>query len=400
MRRLALAGAIAAVVLAWVWGATELRDTIVPDGLRLPEDAAARSFDRAAVEEAEDFESVVRILFLLSQAALVVVLAIYARRGPRLMRESAAGPIGTGFLLGMMGIALVWLAQLPFGLVEVWWSRRHDVLEAGYLEYVVGDFLALAGEALFLCLVLLVVMALARLLRSAWWLPAAAVFVGLGALFAFLSPYLVPDLDRPAPGIAADARQLARAEGLADVPVLVEDVHEWTDQPNAYAMGLGSTRKVVLWDTLADGFPRKEVRVVVAHELGHHKHDHIGRSLGWMALLILPTALVVMLATRRRGGLGRPEVVPLALLVFVLVQLAATPLESASSRRYEAEADWAALEATRDPAAMEALFRRFTRELLADPDPPGWWHWAFDDHPSEAERVAMAMAWRRRHGVR
>ena len=96
--------------------------------------------------------------------------------------------------------------------------------------------------------------------------------------------------------------------------------------------------------------------------------------------------------------MGLPEAVPLALLVFTLLTIAVTPLQSAASRRYEAEADWAALEATRDPRGMEELFKDFTTEALADPNPPGWWHTWFDGHPSGAERVAMARAWRARNG--
>jgi STE24 endopeptidase len=325
----------------------------------------------------------------------VAVLAVYMRGGARFARESAAGPIGTGFLIGMMGLALVWLAQLPFGLAELWWSRRHDVVEVGYVDYVVGDFLALGGEFVFVCMALLVAMALARVLRSAWWLPASAAFVGLAALFAWSAPYITPGLEQPGRRIAADASELARDPGLPRVPIRVEQVREFTDAPNAYAFGLGGSRRVVLWDTLARGdFSRREVRAVIAHELGHHRHDHVAKQIGWFALLVVPAALAVAVATRRRG-LADPAAVPVALFVVVVLNLLVTPLHAAASRRYEAEADWAALEATRDPQAMETLHKRFTAEGHADPDPPGWLAALFDTHPSGLERVAMARAARR-----
>jgi STE24 endopeptidase len=367
----------------------------VPSGLELPALDAEAVFDPEALREAEEYEALVRWLFIASQVALVAVLAVYTRRGARFAKESAAGPIGTGFLIGMMGLALVWLAQLPFGLVELWWSRRHDVIEIGYVDYVVEDFLALGGEFLFVCLALLVTMALARLLRSAWWLPATAVFVGLAALFAYVAPFLTPGLNRPDARIAADARALGRAEELPHVPVRVQEVREFTSAPNAYAFGLGDTRRVVLWDTLAEGdFSRSEVRSVLAHELGHHEHEHIAKRIGWFALLALPAALAVAVATRRRG-LADPSAVPVALFVVVILFLLASPLQAATSRRYEAEADWAALEATREPRALETLHRRFTDEALADPDPPGWFAFMFGSHPSGLDRVAMARAWRR-----
>jgi STE24 endopeptidase len=387
---------LAGLAAAWLWAASRLWDTAIPAGFEAPALDADAVFDPATVTEAERYESLVRWLFIASQVALVVVLAVYVRRGARFAKESAAGPIGTGFLIGMMGLALVWLAQLPFGLVELWWSRRHDVVEVGYLDYVIGDFLALGGEFVFVCFALLVTMALARILRSGWWLAATAVFVALAGLFAFVAPYLTPGLEQPEGRVAADARELARVEALPPVPVRVQEVREFTNAPNAYAFGLGGTRRVVLWDTLIEGgFSRREIRSVIAHELGHHGHDHIAKQLGWFALLVLPTALAVAVATRRRG-LADPAAVPVALFVVVIVSLVTTPLQTAASRRYEAEADWAALEATRDPRALETLHERFTEVGLADPDPPGWYSFLFDTHPSALDRVAMARAWRER----
>ena len=46
----------------------------------------------------------------------MLTLWLYARRGAGLARESSAGPIGTGMLLGMLGLGIVWLVHLPFGL--------------------------------------------------------------------------------------------------------------------------------------------------------------------------------------------------------------------------------------------------------------------------------------------
>jgi STE24 endopeptidase len=380
--------------------AVHLWRTSVPGDLRLPALDAAREFPARSLQRAESFEAFVRVTSLLSTAALVAVLAVYAKRGHVFMRESAAGPIGTGFLLGMLGLALVWIAQLPFGLADLWWARRHDVVHVNYAQWLIDDFFGLGGEFLYLCLALLIVMALARLLPRAWWMPASAAFAGLFVLFAFTGPYLVPGLRAPkGERLRVQAQQVARAEGVGGVPLRVEEVHEWTDQPNAYAFGLGPSRRVVLWDTIV-GFPRPQVRVVMAHEYGHIARHHIPKGIGWFALLIAPTLLVVALVTRRRGGLAEPRVVPLALFVVVILQVLTSPLQAAATRRYEAEADWRALQTTRDPAAMQALFRHFTRTALADPDPPGWYHALFDNHPSGLERLEMARAWAAAHRER
>lgn len=393
-RRLAAGAALLLLAGAAAWLGTRLWRTEVPGDLAPPPVDVDRTFGRAAVEEAESFAALLRVLALLGELTLVVTLALYAWRGARFARESAAGPIGTGFLLGMLGFAIVWLVQAPFLLVELWWLRRHDVTQIGYAEAVAADLAALGGRFLFVCLALLVAMGLARLLRRRWWLPASAVFVVVLAAYAFASPYLLVGLDDAGPRLRAETRRLADAQGLADAPrVSIMEVRELTSQPNAFAAGIGPSRRVVLFDTLAEDFPADQVRSVLAHEIAHLARDHIPKGIGWFALVVAPTALVVAVATRGRGGLGEPAAVPLALLVVTVLALLSAPLQNAASRRYEAEADWAALQSTRDPAALEGLHVGFTRVALADPDPPGWWHWWFGSHPTGAERVAMARAW-------
>jgi STE24 endopeptidase len=179
--------------------------------------------------------------------------------------------------------------------------------------------------------------------------------------------------------------------------VRVEDVTDFTNTPNAYAVGFGPTKRIIFWNTLLDGrFATGEIRVVLAHELGHHSRNHIPEGLAWYALFAFPGAWVIALATRRRGGMATPEAVPLSLLVLVVLNLLSTPVYNLISRRMEAEADWMALETTRDPDSAKALFRNFTIESLNDPDPPTWSYVLFDSHPSAEQRTAMAEAWRAR----
>jgi len=370
----------------------------VPDDLVLPEIDPKDGLGQSVVEEAEEFEALLRWSFVASQIAALAVLVVYAWRGARFTRESAAGRIGTGMLLGMLGLALVWLSQLPFQLLELWWMRRHGLWQAGYLDWFFESWAVLGAEFLFICLWLLITMALAALVRNTWWLAAVPVFVGLALLLAFVYPYLVAD-QRPAPPeLTRDAAVFAKRQGTEPVKVVVEEWSDFTDLPNAYATGLGPSRRIFLWDTLLDGrFDDDEVRVVLAHELAHHSREHIWKGTAWFALLLLPLLGAVAWLTRRRGGLYQPRAVPLALLALVAGGLLLTPFDNAVSRELEAEADWIALETTRDPAAARTLFQGFTREALEDPTPPGWAYQALATHPSIAERIAMATAWERRN---
>jgi STE24 endopeptidase len=373
----------------------------VPSGLHLPAVDVERVFGKQVVRDAVHVERFFLVTWVLEQIVLFATLWWYARRGPRFARESAAGPIGTGMLLGMLGLGIVWLVELPVTLLDVWWARRHDLTESGYLEWAFEHWFELGGEFLAICFALLVVMLLARRLGEIWWIPGALVFLAVGTLFAFAQPYLVPTEPLRDPALRKAAREFERDQGVGKIPVKVEDVSDTTSQANAYAVGFGPSRKVVLWSTMLDGsFSDAEIRVVLAHEIGHHSSRHIPKALAWFGLLALPSAYVLMRATRRRGGVGEAAAVPLALLVVAAIELALAPAQALISRRMEAEADWKALQTTRDPAAARMLFVDFGKTDLANPDPPLWAHVLLDSHPTLAQRVAMAEAWQARQKAR
>jgi STE24 endopeptidase len=297
-------------------------------------------------------------------------------------------------LLAMLGFALVWLVSVPFSVVSLWWDRRYGQSHESYAAVVFGGWLALTVEFLFLSFSVLIVVGLAKWFRRTWWIPGAAAFVGLVLLFTYVSPYLVGD-SHPLrdPQLRAAAARIAEKEGVHGVPVRVQDVD--TEDANAFTTGIGPSRKVFLWSSLLDGrFTNREVGVVLAHEYGHQARNHLLRGIAWYALFAFPGTFLIALVVRRRGGMREPAAMPLALLVLVVLNLVALPFQNAISRHMEAEADWVALQTTRDPAAMESLFRRFATTGLGDPSPPTAAYVAFEDHPTLMQRIAMARAWR------
>ena len=381
--------------MALAVGAFLLYPTAVPDDLSLGSLDVDGVFGADLVDRAKRYDRVFYVLWILGQVAVLAALWIYARRGAVLARESSAGPIGTGMLLGMLGLAFAWMVRLPFGLAGHWWTRRNDQSDLNYLDWLVEDWAILAAEFLSICFALLIVMGLARRLGDSWWLPGAAVFVAIAALFTFVSPYLdfttKPLRDK---ALLAAAREYRSELGVGDIPLRVEEVSADTDQANAYAFGIGPSRRVVVWDTmLLEPFSKDEQKIVLAHELAHHSQRHLPEGIGWFALFAIPGAWILMRTTRRRGGMGAPQAVPLALLVVAVFQLATAPLGNHISRRMEAEADWKALQVTEDPAALEGLMRGFAVTSLGDPDPPGWVQFMLGTHPTLADRIAMARAW-------
>jgi STE24 endopeptidase len=387
--------AMLAGLVLWAWAAYLLWSSTELPSLDLPPFDPDRYFSDSFLERSASYERFLAIVGLLASLVLVAVLAVYARRGQRLVRESAAGRVGTGMLLAMLGFAIVWLVQAPFGLLALWWERRYDVAEEGYLSYLLESFLGLGSQFVFLCVGIGIMMGLAGVMRRWWWLVAAPAFLGLSLLFAFLSPYLIPDTSPvSSPALRAEARALERIQDTEEARLRVQDAGRFTDAPNALATGFGPTSTVIFWDTLLDDdFSRSEVRFVLAHEIAHLAHEDTLKSVGRLALFLVPALAVTALLTRRRGGLAQPEAVPIALLVLVVLQLAATPLFNVSSRRPAAAPDWAALEATRDPTAARGLIRQLATKSLSNPDPPFWITAVYGSHPTMMDRIAMAEAW-------
>jgi len=156
---------------------------------------------------------------------------------------------------------------------------------------------------------------------------------------------------------------------------------------------------VILWDTLIrKPFTTREIRPVIAHELAHLKRDHILKGVGLFALFAFPLAFVIALVTRRRGGMYEPGAVPLAILVLTLLSILTTPLENAFVRRYETEADWVGLSATKDPAAQRGALKLLAVTAKSRPNPPPFEHLIEDGHPTILERIAVTQAWEKRNG--
>jgi STE24 endopeptidase len=397
--RLAKASTLVLLAAGWAVAAWLLWQTSVPGDLRTPHVSAGEEFTPAVLHRTGRFDGFLRWEWVMATLVELAVLVVLSKLGPRIARAFDLGRVGKGVMVGAVTTLALWGVGIPFGLVALWWSRRYDIEKQGYVSWLVGQWPSLLAQVVGLTIVLTILLLLAGWLPRTWWLVAGPLLVAIGAGLVFVLPYLI-SLDTRAPHktkLAAEIRQLAREEGVGDTPVRIQEVSDDTRIANAETIGFGPSTRVIIWDTLLTGrFSPGEIKVVAAHEFGHVAHRHIWKGIAWSALLTIPLFFVVAEATRRRGGLARPEVVPFALLVLAVLSLAVTPFTNAISRRYEAEADWSALKATRDPKDAERLFEKFASLDLQQPNPPGWSYVWLDTHPTIVQRIALARAWAER----
>jgi STE24 endopeptidase len=396
--RMARVATLAAAAAVWCVCAWLLARTSVPS-LHLSGLDEHRFFSRHLLARTRSYGRGEDALFLASAVAELAALAVLVWRLPRSVRSMGLGRIASAIVAGMVLLVTLWFVDLPFSLAGLWWQHHWGLGPFDVFAWLAGQWSTLAPAAVSAMATILLIVGLAGRFRR-WWLVSAPVVVAIAALFVFVSGWLASAASHPLhdPRLAADAQRLERVEHVSGTPMRVQDVSSWTDQANAFTVGFGPSTHVVLWDTLLDGrFSKAEENVVIAHELGHVRSRHIPKSIGWTALIVLPLLWLLDVATRRRGGVADPANLPYVFLVLTVLALLAAPLENAVSRRYEAEADWRALNATHDPAADTRLFQRFADTSLEQPSPSLLDYLWLENHPTLMQRIAMAQQWKARN---
>ncbi len=378
---------IGALAAGWLAAAALLWQTAVPD-LDVVRLDPAQVFSGEHLERSERYEAFHLTNWGLAALVEIAVLVAVVRLAPRFRGRGLVG----GVALGVGALGAGWLARLPFVIAAQWWRRRYGVSDAGYGTILVDPWLERIGGLAAAAGAIGLFMLLARRLGDRWWVVGGPAFALVGSLFLLAQPLLLAPRLQPLrdPALVADIQELAREQGVGEVEVEVRDASRRTRAINAEFYGVGPTRRVVIWDTALERLSRPELRALVSHELGHVEAHHVWKSVGWLVLFAIPGAYVVALATRRRGGLGEPAAVPLAVLTIAVLQLALLPGASAISRRYEREADWLALRTTRNFPAFEGLTKKLAEAALADPDPPRWVRIVLETHPTPTERIRLA----------
>src|SRR5205085_854877 len=125
-----------------------------------------------------------------------------------------------------------------------------------------------------------------------WWLIAWAAFLGLFVLLAQLAPVVLFPLFYkfvPLQNEELKARLVRLGERAG---TRVRGVYEWklsekSKKANAALTGMGNTRRIILADTLLQNYSDDEIEAVLAHELGHHVHKHILKSIAVQAGITL-----------------------------------------------------------------------------------------------------------------
>jgi STE24 endopeptidase len=239
-----------------------------------------------------------------------------------------------------------------------------------------------------------------------WWIISWAMFMGLFIVLAQVAPLILfPIFYKFEPLENDDLKQrlvkLSESAGTKVRGIYKWHLSEKSRKANAALTGLGATRRIILADTLLDHYSPEEIEAVLAHELGHHVHKHILKSIFVQAAITLFgfwAANYVLHWSIEQWGMFDTmsdfSNLPLLVLVSTVLSIVLMPAMNAYSRFNERQADRYAFKTIRSVQPFISSMNKLAAQNLAERTPARWVEWLFHSHPAISRRVAAAEAWK------
>jgi len=343
---------------------------------------------------------------LLSTLAFGAFLFIALGSFDRFVAGVTEGNIAHGVVMLLLLTFIARIASIPFGLyaafrIEARFGFNRMSLGLWFGDWIKATLLSLA----FAALVSAAALWLVQSSPNWWWLWVWGLFTGFGLLMTFISPYVIEPLffkvkPLSVPELETNVQALAHKAGVQISRVFEVDASRRSSHSNAYFSGIGSAKRVVLFDTLLQGMNKEEILAVLAHELGHWRKRHVTQRLLVSAVLLLgglyvgfhlvSSAVLPTFVGEAELSFAARALVLLAMAQVVTFPL--TPLFSFWSRKHEWEADAFAVELQGEARHLADALVKMTRENLSNLHPHPLYAAFYYSHPPMPERIRKLRA--------
>lgn len=294
------------------------------------------------------------------------------------------------------------LAGMPFDIYSTFVLERRY----GFSTITWGLWLADLVKSLILSVILMGIlisacMAFIVYLPQSWWFWAWVFFTLFEIILLWIYPVVIaPLFNKYTPiadeGLKEQIQSLMAKAGLKAHGIYQVDEGRRSRHTNAYFTGIGKTKRIVLFDTLLASHSPEEILSVLAHEIGHWKKKHVLKQLSFMiaaSLAVLYFIYSVASAPVLYRAFGLNQTPLYAGLFLVSLYLGCfsfflSPVGAGIMRRYEREADRAAVELTGTSEHMISALKRLAKDNLANLHPHPLYVWFYYSHPPLLERIA------------
>lgn len=349
-----------------------------------------------------DSENFATVATLASQGLfLVVLLSGFLPWLIKMISLWSHGQIVNGLIFFAVLSISVNLLHVPFSLYEAFAIEARYGFNVMSFKMWVSDLLksiligAILGGLLLGLLLVLVIYG-----GSVWWIWAWMLVGGFELLSLWLFPVVIlPLFNKFDPlentGLEDRIRTLMERVGLRTKGIFKMDASKRSKHTNAFFVGVGRTKRIVLFDTLLASHTEEEILAVLAHEAGHWKRKHILRMLLPLEILSLISFYVVAKLLNwpliyQTFGFEESRVYVGLFLIGTFISLLgffAQPLESAISRKFEREADDFSLDLMKTAEPMASALKRLAVDNLANLTPHPLYAWFYYSHPPLVERI-------------
>lgn len=199
-----------------------------------------------------------------------------------------------GLLFFAALIVVLTVASLPLDMYAQSVSRSYGISVQGWGSWFGDQGKALGLSVVFGSLVMLFFQWIVRRWPRRYWLGVWVATLPLLVLVIFVSPLLEPIFNKFEPlaknhPVLVDELEKVAARTGTDIPperMFLMKASEKTNGLNAYVSGIGSTKRIVVWDTTAGRVPDDVVMFVFGHESGHYVLNHMQKLIALMAVLL------------------------------------------------------------------------------------------------------------------
>jgi STE24 endopeptidase len=355
--------------------------------------------------------SVWGIVFLWLLLALKGWSALEAWAGRRSGRRSVEG-----LLFFAAFLVITWLAGLPLDLYGHHAELSYGVSVEGWARWFTDQAKALGLTVVIGAPLLVLFHAIVRRWPRRYWLGAWLVTIPLLVLLFFIEPLFEPifykfePLSEHYPALVNQLERVVARTGTEIPPsrIFLMRASEKTNGLNAYVTGIGSTKRIVVWDTTAGRIPDDEILFIFGHESGHYVLHHVAKGLliaviGLFFIYRVCAGLAGWFIRRfgprwRAPDLGSRTGFVILILSISIIGFLVEPAMNAISRHFEHQADVYGQEAIHgivpDPGKTAvAAFNDLGRAWLDDPDPNPLIEFWLYSHPSLASRAQFALGY-------
>ena len=343
--------------------------------------------------------------------AAVLLYTGLSRRMRDIGRRVSQQPWIQTLIYGLLWVFAIFVLALPIDIYTDF-VREHQY---GLATQTFGEWFGDALKSLLVSLIIVpIVIALVygavRRAGARWWIWAsggAFVFILFVLMLApvFVDPLFNDYKPLREGAVRESVLSLARANQIPTDNVVEFDASRQTTRISANVSGFLGTTRVALNDNLLNKTSPQEIKAVMGHEMGHYVLNHGLRLTVYLTLVIafalwvvhrtMDWALARWGARFQLEGRTDPAALPLAVAIFSLFFLLATPLTNSITRQAEAEADAFGLNAAEEPHGFAMAAMRLSTYRKLKPGPLE--EIVFYDHPSGYDRVHGSMIWLKEH---